>query len=434
MHFKLRSILQLCLIVLLSVVTPSWAQSLDERPGVPLQDLLNGPDRQDFPWKVGVLPPRLMYQQRFIVQIRARISADVVSDHSGKHALHFILKVKPQDGDWLKSEQYNDYPVPADLGSGKEIEYATGVYFHPGNYTLALIAFESNGSRISVAHRDVHVEALKDDPFPEIEKYVPMVEFPQSFPDQEVGADNLSNGELFPIAHLDKWIPIQNRQPVLVDIVLNIAKRVEPPVPEPLRMDRPYPRSRAAMVWTKPIQPTYHLDVGRVLQMGNVLAHIGLTSGCVRVSAIDVLRMKTIVDRASEMNLDWNKFEQQIEKFDQNTVDAGVLANKKGPAQFTHRFFDTLSRDSASCSGAPRHYVIVVSHELSLPGGAKEEKLENVDAERARFYYVHGGVSLMGDDLGEILKGAKPEKLTFTSPKEFRKSFKRIVDDLRSEN
>ena len=99
--------------------------------------------------------------------MRARISAEIVSGHN-KHALHFILKVKPQDGDWLKGEQYNDYPVPADLGSGKEIEYATGVYFHPGNYTLALIAFESNGSRISVAHRDVRVEAVKDDPFPEI--------------------------------------------------------------------------------------------------------------------------------------------------------------------------------------------------------------------------------------------------------------------------
>jgi hypothetical protein len=142
--------------------------------------------------------------------------------------------------------------------------------------------------------------------------------------------------------------------------------------------------------------------------------------------------MKTIVDRSSEKNLDWDKFQQQIEKFDQNTVDAGVLANKKGPAQFAHRYFGSLSADAAACPGAVRHYVIVVSHEVSLPGGAKEEKLESVDAERARFYYLHGGVSLMGDDFGEILKGAKPEKLTFTNPKEFRKSFKRIVDDLRT--
>ena len=432
MRFPFLSAFHIVLAIAISVASPLWAQSHNERPGVPLQDLLNGPDRQDIPWKVTVLPPRLMYQQRFIVQMRARMSADVVSDHNGKHALHFILKVKPQEGDWVKGEQYNDYPVPADLGSGKEIEYATGVYFHPGNYRLALIAFESGGSRISVAHRDVRVDALKDDPFPEIDKYVPMLEFPQSFPVQEVGADNLSNGELFPIAHQGEWIPIENRQPVLVDIVLNITKRIEPPIPEPIRMERPYGRNRPGMVWTRPVQPTYPLDIGRVLQMGNVLAHMGLSSGCVRVSAIDVLRMKTIVDRASEKNLDWDKFEQQIEKFDQNTVDAGVLADKKGPARFAHRYFSSLGGDSANCSGATRHYVIVVSHEVSLPGGAKEEKLENVDAERARFYYLHGGVSLMGDDLGEILKGAKPEKLPFANPKEFRKSFRRIVEDLRA--
>ena len=185
------------------------------------------------------------------------------------------------------------------------------------------------------------------------------------------------------------------------------------------------------MVWTRPVQPTYRMDVGRVLQMGNVLAHVGLSSGCVRVSAIDVLRMKTIVDRANEKALDWDKFQQQIEKFDQNTVDAGVLANKKGPAQFVHRYLGSLSGDATGCPGAARHYVIVVGHEVSLPGGVKEERLESVDAERAKFYYVHGGISLMGDDLGEILKGSKPEKLPFTTPKEFRKSFKRIVDDLR---
>jgi hypothetical protein len=431
MRLLTRSALQVCLAVLLSLAAPLLAQSHGERPGVPLQDLLNGPDRQDFPWKITVLQPRLMYQQRFIVQMRARISAEIVSGHN-KHALHFILKVKPQDGDWLKGEQYNDYPVPADLGSGKEIEYATGVYFHPGNYTLALIAFESNGSRISVAHRDVRVEAVKDDPFPEVDRYVPLIELPQGFPDQEVGADDVSDGELFPVAHIDNWVPIANQQPVLVDVVLNFTKRAELRVLEPYRMDPRYPRNRTGMVWNKPVQPTYRLDVGRVLQMGNVLAHIGLSSGCVRVSAIDVLRMKTIVDRANEKTLDWDKFQQQIGKFDQNTVDAGVLANKKGPAQFAHRFLDTLSGDSTGCPGAARHYVVVIGHEVSLPGAAKEEKLESVDAERARFYYVHGGVSSMGDDLGEILKGAKPEKLPFTTPKDFRKSFKRIVDDLRT--
>jgi hypothetical protein len=395
-------------------------------PNIPIQDLLDGPDRQELPWKVTVQPPRLMYQQRFIVHLRARIPGEAVS--RGHQKLHFILRVKTDEG-WLRGEQFSDYPVPDDLGGNKEIEYATGVYLKPGNYTVALIGFESNSGKTSVIHRPVHVEAVKDDPFPELDRYIPAVEFPSDFPQAEVADEFESDGELFPIAHQKDWVQINNPEPVLVDIVLNVTKRAVIPRPEPPRMDRMEARMRAMMTPHAP--PSYHFEVGRLLQIGNVLAHLELKSGCIRVSAIDVMRAKTIVDREDEKKLDWDKFEARIDKFDQNTVDAAVLANKKGPAQFLHKYLDTLSSDSGRCNGVTRHYVVVVSHEVSLPGGAKEERLGAVNGERARFYYLHGGVSGMGDDISEILKPVRPERLSFSSPRDFRKSFGRIVIEMR---
>jgi hypothetical protein len=397
-------------------------------PNTPMQDLLDGPDRQELPWKVTIQPPRLMYQQRFIVHLRARIPGEAVS--RGHQKLHFILKVKTDEGGWLRGEQFNDYPVPDDLGGNKEIEYATGVYLKPGNYTVALIGFESNSGKTSVIHRPVHVEEVKDDPFPELDRYIRTVEFPSDFPQAEVDNEFESDGELFPIAHQDDWVQINNAEPVLVDIVLNVTKRIEIPRPEPPRTDRLEARMRAMMAPHAP--PSYHFEVGRLLQIGNVLAHLGLKSGCVRVSAIDVMRAKTIVDREDERKLDWDKFEARIDKFDQNTVDASVLANKKAPAQFLHKYLDAVSNDSAKCNGATRHYVVVVSHEVSLPGGAKEERLGAVNGERARFYYLHGGISGMGDDISQILKPVDPERLSFTSPRDFRKSFSRIVTEMRA--
>ena len=410
-------------LLILMAVSPALAQK-HALPGVPIKELLDGPDRQELPWKVTIQQPRLMYQQRFIVQMRARVPGEAVS---GTHRnLHFILRVKTDEGGWLNDEQFNDYPVPADLGGSKEIEYATGVYLKPGNYTLALIGFESDSGRISVIHRPVHVEGLKDDPFPELDRYIPMVEFPTGFPSAEVANEFVSDGELFPIAHQESWVQIDNREPMLVDIVLNVTKRTAVPHPEPPPMD-----GRAYRFETK-VPPVYHFDVGRLLQMGNVLSHMGLKSGCIRVSAIDVLRMKTIVDREDGKTLDWDKFESRIDKFDQNTVDAAVLANKKGPAQFVHKYLDAVSKDTGRCSIATRHYVVVVSHEVSLPAGAKEERLDAADGERARFYYLHAGVSDMGDDINAVLKPVDPEKLSFSSPREFRKSFGRLVTEMRA--
>jgi hypothetical protein len=432
MRISLRGLL-LGTFLLLLLPLSGATQSAGSRSTGALDELLNGPDRQDLPWKVTVLPPRLMYQQRFLVQMRARISANLVSAANTQRTLHFVLKVKTADGQWLKEGEYNDYPVPADLGNRKDIEYATGVYLRPGDYTLALIAIDGKSGKVNVVHRAMHVDPVKDDPFPEIDGLIPVVEFPAGFPEQEVAAEEISDGELFPMAHQADWVQIDNKEPIQVDIVLNVTKRMEVPRAEPLHMDRMEridARMRAMMA--KRNQPTYHLDVGRMLQVGNVLAHLRLNSGCIRVSAIDVLRMKTIVDRASEKTLDWDKFEDRIEKFDQNTVDAAVLANKKGPAQFLHKYLETLSADSSACGNSTRHYIIVVSHEVPLPGGAREEKLDPVSGERARFFYLHGGANGMGDDVSEVMKPVKPERLMFTPPREFRKSFGRLVTDLRS--
>lgn len=403
------------------------AQSVDARSRIPIE-LLNGPDHQDIPWKITITQPKLMFQQRYLVEIRARISAELVSNANDGRSLRFALKVQDENGRWLADGQYNEYDVPSKLSDQKEIEYASGVYFRPGNYTIALIAFDSASGHSSVVHRAVRVEPLKEDPFPEIDRYLPTVEFPKGFPQQEVAAEAISQGELFPIAHQKEWVAIDNRKPVQIDIVLNVSKRGNTMEVRP-NLD-PYWR-RGRMMLQKNNAPDYHVDVGRILQIGNVLAHMQIESGCIRVSAMDALRAKTVLDRSPEDKLEWERFEDQINKFDQNTVDAGVLANRKRPAQYVHKFLEDLSADGNACGSNAEHIIIVVSHGLSLPSSPKDERLTSVAGERARFYYLQNNDGGPADDLSEILKDAKPQRLGFSSAREFRKSFGRLVTDLR---
>lgn len=412
------------LIAMLSWSTfAACAEAQRSIPPVPVDQLLQGPERREIPWKVRLSEPRLTYQQRYLVQVRATIPAEALAYNGKGRKLHFLMKAQAADGEWMKEDQYNDFDVPPDFGDQKDIEYDSGAYFRPGDYVIALIAYDSISGEVNVARKAIHVPPLKDDPLPELDAHLPAVEFPSAYPQQQVASDAVNSGELFPSAHQASWISIGNRQPILVDIVLNITKRPDPP-----RLLT----YRSRYFNSAPVADNYQFDVGRIVQLGNVLAHLELKSGCVRVSAVDVLRMRSVVDRAQQKSLDWDKFEKTITSVDQNTVDARVLRNPKGPAQFMRAYLDAVSADANACGPVVAHYVIVVSHELPFP--SRDQKVSAASAERARFYYLYNVAGNAGsDDMGDLLKSAKPVRMPFTSPRDFRKAFARIVSDFREE-
>jgi hypothetical protein len=54
---------------------------------VPVEQWLRGPDRRDFPWKVRLLKPRLTFQQRYLVQVRANLPVEVLQQGTRRGAL-----------------------------------------------------------------------------------------------------------------------------------------------------------------------------------------------------------------------------------------------------------------------------------------------------------------------------------------------------------
>jgi hypothetical protein len=418
-------------ILVLTVAMPIFALQAREKPPAleVLDKLCQGPEHQDIPWKVHVSSPRLMYQQTYLVQARARIDPLLLKRVNNARILHFALKVQAADGRWATGGEFKDYTVPPDIGRDTDLEYETAVYLRPGNYTLIVAVLDSGTGQSSLLRQTLRIPPMPDDPFPELDSRLAAVEFPDGFPQQEVGNDEADDGELFPVSRDRGPIPVATPHPTVVDIVLDITKR--PTVVAPIYFDlygRPRVRRRPA---SPPAIPPYDLEVGRLLQVGNLLARLAPQAGCVRVSAVDVLRMKTMLDKVSAKTIDWPRFEQQIQRMDQDTVDVAVLTNKKGPAEFMRRYLDELSADSPACASGGEHYVVVVSHEVPFP--EKDGKLADVDRERARFYYlvsqVGGG---MGDDLNGLLKPVKPQRLSFNSPRDFRKALAKIVADLKS--
>lgn len=418
--------------LVLTMSAPVFAFQAGERPSARnvLDQLCLGPEHQDIPWKVHFSSPRLMYQQTYKVQALARIDPIVLKSVNKTRVLYFALKVQAADGKWAKGGEFKDYAVPLELSRDTDIEYQSAVYLRPGNYILNIAVLDSGTGQSSLLRQTLRIAAMSDDPFPELGTHLAAVEFPDGFPQQEVGNDEVDDGELFPISRDRNPIPVATPRPAAIDIVLDITKR--PAAGAAVVFDlygRPHVRRR---VKSQSSIPPYDLEVGRLLQVGSFLSRLVPQPGCVRVSAVDVLRMKTMLNKADSQTIDWPHFEEQIQRLDQDTVDVAVLTNKKGPAEFIRQYLDDLSADSPDCASGGEHYIIVVSHEVPFP--AKDGKLSEADRERAHFYYlVSQEGSGMGDDLNGLLKTVKPERLSFNSPRDFRKALAKIVSDLKAQ-
>src|SRR5581483_9656907 len=264
-----------------------------------LLELIDSPDRVEIPCKLHLSKPELTFQQQYAVVVHGQFSHKLVERGDVRH-LQVLVKIKDAQGRWLVGEDYDDYKVPARL-HGHDVAYSAVVYLRPGKYQVAVAILDAESRKVNVYHDDITVDPLSNDPLPILDELVPEVEFPTQVDDRR---------ELWAIGDHMTSIPVTNSKPTRLDIVLNITKR--------FRWDA-----------------LYRIDVQNMLESGSALGRFRLAKGCVRISVLDVLRTKVILDRFPVDRLNWTKLQESIAKIDQNVVDVHVLSNQQKVAQFT---------------------------------------------------------------------------------------------------
>src|SRR5690348_777831 len=180
----------------------------------------------------------MTYQQRFLVQVRAFVDAAPIV--GGKRDLYFLLKIADDKGNWLPNDTYNHYPLPPGLDKDNEIQYSSGLYAKPGNYTAALILYDAISRQGNIWRKQFEVKAPKNDPLPQLDRNVPAVEFIDEVPNDaipsRIGA-GFNRGRRFqypttevewPPGHGTEFLPVHNPGPARVDVILNLAPWVDP--------------------------------------------------------------------------------------------------------------------------------------------------------------------------------------------------------------
>jgi hypothetical protein len=421
------------LVVLLLAITPGVAQDSKDKdkdelhPDIPIQQWLSGPERKDFKWHVDLESPRMTFQQRFLVEVRAGVDAAPLKKDGAPHDLYFVLKVSDGNGHWLPGDTNNHFAVTQKLSKSQEIEFNAGLYAKPGRYTAALLLYDVDSGRGNVWRKTFEVKEPKNDPLPTIDSAVPTVEFLDEVPEElhvertiRVGRrrfpapERWTGTEQWPPAHGAELLPVHAARPLRIDVVLNFSPWIDP-----------------FMIQNTPAV-AFRIDSGRMIQIGAVLSHLAVDRGCVRVAGVDLSRIAVAFEPTDARNLDWNAIAEQVRKTDHNTVSVDVLSKKKSPAPFLHDYMTELMKDSSGCAQTNQkgeHVILFVSHGFEFPSGTRHDPLAADSQCGCRFYYIRITRG-MSDDLDDFFKQVNPRRFDVANPEQFRRALAELLREL----
>lgn len=454
----------LCIATLVIVgVLPLPALGESPPPSVPVREWLRGPDRQDIVWKIEVFQ-NLTLQQRHLVQVLATIRGGDYLDAVSLRDLHIVTKVANDRGNWLDGQSYTHFAQPANFSRSDRVHVFANLYLRPGSYTIAMIAYDSLHGVGNVWRTQLIVPPVAK-PLAGLDRGFPSVEF---LPPAEAALrvdsagwdsyrDVLEGRMLDPLSlgHGTAHLPVANKKPVRIDVIVNLSDNIEdsgrlfglpgarprsdfPGVLDPPALSAgdcyPFP---ACVYWfySRENSTAYKYDEGLALQVGNLVSQLAPASGCVRFSALDVLRQDLIVDRVDARKMDWDDLSERIATKELSTINVTALREKEA-ALWLKRFIEHVGDDGYACGlhGGADHVLIFVSLAMAFSSQTEIKTVES-GLPLSRSYHLEmrfKGLPAGWDQTDRVLRPIKPKILRFIGADQLRGKLDFIVKDLEA--
>lgn len=246
------------------------------------------------------------------------------------------------------------------------------------------------------------------------------------------------------------FLPVDNVRPLQVDVFVNFSRGEV--VGQYVSSDHDFPGYD--FVVPNPVGPP------AMFKIAHVLSQLRLRSGCVRLSAVDILRQQWIVDRRDVKELDWREMRRQVE-LNYNSdllasgghvlalagtknqlppvtgakIDARTLAGQRQTPARLAQYLEQLETESSPCAtgnDAPLHILVVVSDSFAFPDEIQVSPVDRSRFPEGRVFHLRampeGGATW--DQIGSILKPLEPLRLDFDNPTQFRTALAHLILDL----
>ena len=405
-HGLLRG-LTLCITCLLS-----FSHGLAQESGlrhIPIS-WFEGPDMHAPHWRAHFDRPTLTYSQRLVIGVRAILPA---IGKEPRPDWHILLRIADKNGRWFQDYDYFRADVRRMPPKATPILWQGYAFVQPGTYRLALMAYNATNEQHFVWGKMMRVD--RPSVLPDLDRDLPKVEF-------------VDLSQIRPPT--PEYLPVQTQTPVRIDVVFNLIGNQQLSL-TPNSIDS--------------FRPPYAEDELRGATA--LLSQLAPSQGCVRVSAIDILRLKVVLDRSSaDPASNLNQIQHAIPSdSDKATIDAHTLAGRTKAREFFHQFLEMVISDDVGCGpGLPKadRAIIVVSDSLIFPKGTDREPASPPEHRNALFFHVQfsytwftrqnsrvTGVTAL-DEVGHMLGHLHPRHFDVAEPSGLRRAVAEIVKDI----
>jgi hypothetical protein len=365
---------------------------------IPLKEWLAEKDVTEIPWKVQVDKPQLRMDQRHSVAYSVRIRLNNVNEAAAGRDFVFVSIVSSIDGRWLIPPKAGKQPVKAMPAPKIQVQFNECVFARPGEYVLWLVLYDIKTGMHNVAKRRIQVLQLKDDPLPQMNSRLPLVEFPQ-LDGRDPQLMSTIPGRLF--------LPVDNKRPIGLELVAIVS----PSEQWPGRLDILNSQRR------------------RVLAAVTTLAQMQLSNSSISVTGIDLVNRQIPFEQRDLRDLNWSALAAAFARpSDAKKVTVGALENSKIRGAF---FRDMLAQRLRNPAELLR-VIVVVSNNVLLEAGSDLEPLRLEGDCHCRFYHIRFPLNKddVFDDIRQLIKRFQPKTFNVASARDLREAVAAIASDI----
>jgi hypothetical protein len=366
-------------------------------------------------WHIDFDPPTLDFSQRIVVGVRATVPTDI---KGRRPDWHIYLGIADGKGRWSLNYDHSHIDLRQVPPNAKPLLWHGYAFVRPGTYRIALVAYDAVNERHFVWRKTVQVDRPRV--LPDIDRDLLTVEF--------VDPDRIP----LPVP---EYIPIHTHAPMRVDVVFNLTGNEQLSLtPNDLDISR-HPNLESGMRGA-----------------AGVLSQLAPAQGCVRVSAIDILRLKVVLDRSpADAASNLNRVQQAIPSLRDNAaIDIHSLMGRTKAREFFHEFVDKIVSDKAACGpevvGSGRA-VIVVSDSLVFPENSDATPVVASQSRSPLIFHIrfssasirvnsHNSdpiaVRYSLDEVGHMLSPLHPRNFNVVEAKDLRQAVAEIVQDIET--
>lgn len=299
---------------------------------VPFDQWVKEGHSEQIPFKFHVYDAQLSIYQRLLVRIEMLVQGKELSRRGDKGDLLGFVQITDSSNhmahDALKLELTKIAPQ---LNKKSNVAFQFDVFVLPGDYTVTLAINHTGAGQHSLTQHSIHVNALKNDPLPEMWRDLPVLEFLTHI--EPPDPDTFFHPELKGALNL----PVETRRPVKVELLADVTAA-----------DLFRGSSNRYMRYLYALLPVVH-----------TFTQMKLKQGAMDLLTLDLTGHRVVFEQDGLTNLDWAKMRKTVSATEPAVINVGNLSKEPPSPDFLREEIGRLI--SKSGNETPQVFILITS-------------------------------------------------------------------------